>query len=94
MTTTQPTVAVSDHALERWVERFPGEDLAACFGRAAPVPTARVMAWGNYAGAGDEFFYDAATRAVFVVSASRGRRKVVTVYPRRNKAGCGRRGRR
>jgi hypothetical protein len=60
---TQDTVAVSDHAIERWAERFPGFDLVAAFDRSIPIPANRMVAWGHHVTHGDEYFHDRATGA-------------------------------
>lgn len=79
----------SNHAIARWVERFPGEDIRAAFGRSELVPAAKLVGWREACGKpglsvkpNHQYFRDPVTAALFVVATDpNGCRCVVTVIP-------------
>lgn len=86
-------VIVSRHALERWAERFPDEDLQGAMDRANPMPTTRLQTWAKatrhprFRLMGLRGWYDHLTEALFLVREEYGfQPTVVTAIPFRKPA--------
>ena len=85
MTAIVEPPALTRHALDRWAERFPGENLDAALARAVRVPFARLINWATGNGRRmwfrfeDTYHHDPVTEALFVLSDHFGELSVVTV---------------
>lgn len=77
---------ISNHAVDRWLLRFPGEDLDGAGERGVKVPFSRLTAWCQSNGmkpnfrTGSEYRYDAVTEAMFVVIPVKTDSLIVTVF--------------
>ena len=67
--------SASNHAVARWCERFPGEDIQAAFGRAELVPAGKLIGLREACGKPGltvkpncQYFRDPVTAALFVVA--------------------------
>lgn len=82
--------AVSDHAIDRFIQRFPGEDFEAAFARSVPLPLETLRRWAASNGRPYGFnrdntvWWDAETGCAFICKqVNGGKCLVVTVYPAR-----------
>ena len=68
----------TNHVVERWLQRFPGESMREAFARSVPLPAGKLVAQGVKVRSGDEYHFDPISRAVFVKPA--GKEAIVTVF--------------
>jgi len=77
---------VSNHAVDRWCERFTGEDMGAAFARAVRVPFARLLRWCQESHKrwdlrpSHEYYHDEACDAIFVVAMGNSEPIIRTVF--------------